>query len=79
MLRKCLREPKEYIEIPATSLQEDLTYEEYPTHILDTKERKTRHKVIRFLKVKWSNHSEDEATWELEEDMKKSYPNLFQN
>lgn len=79
MLRKCVREPKENVEIPATSLQEDLTDEEYPTHILDTKERKIRHKVIRFLKIKWSNHSKDVATWELEEDMKKSYSNLLQN
>jgi len=38
MLRKCLRESEEYIEIPKEQLQEDLTYKEYPTRIIDTKE-----------------------------------------
>ena len=48
-------------------LREDLSYQEYPTRILDQSERRTRQKSIKFLKVQWSNHSEDEATWEREE------------
>jgi hypothetical protein len=46
---------------------------------LDIKERKTRSKTIRFVKVQWSNHNESEATWENEEDMMKSYPDLFKH
>ena len=28
-------------------------------------------------KVQWSNHSEDEATWEREDHLRKEYPSLF--
>jgi hypothetical protein len=28
-------------------------------------------------KVKWSNHTEREATWEKEEDLRKQHPYLF--
>jgi hypothetical protein len=27
----------------------------------------------------WSHHTDDEATWELEEELKSNYPNLFSN
>lgn len=37
MLRKCLREPMEYLDMIGTVLQDDLTYEEY----LDVKDRET--------------------------------------
>ncbi|WVZ64352.1 LOW QUALITY PROTEIN: hypothetical protein U9M48_013885 [Paspalum notatum var. saurae] len=76
LLRKCLREPTERAEIPLIELQPDLSYEEYPTKILDTKDRVMRQRTIRFLKVQWSNHTEEEATWEKEEDLYKSFPYL---
>jgi hypothetical protein len=28
-------------------------------------------------KEQWSNHAEDEATWEREEELKEEYPHLF--
>ena len=59
-------------------LQEDLSYQEYPIRILDQAECQTHQKAIRFLKVQWSNHSEDEATWEREDRLREEYPALFQ-
>ena len=76
-LKKCLRVPEEQIPIDELNVQEDLTYEEYPVKILEVSERVTRNKVIRMCKVQWSRHSEDEATWEREEDLKTEYPQLF--
>jgi hypothetical protein len=55
----------------------DLTYSERPVKILDTVERVTRNKVIKMCKVQWSHHTEDEATWELEEELRADYPKLF--
>jgi hypothetical protein len=43
-------------------LKADLTYPEHPIKILDQKDRVTRHKTVKFFKVQWSNHSEEEAT-----------------
>ncbi len=77
MLRKCLRRPSDQVEIPMAELRNDLTYQEYPVCILDTKDRKTRNRNIRFLKVQWSHHTKDEATWEKEDDLQKNYPQFF--
>ena len=76
-LKKCLRVPEEAVPVEAIDLQEDLSYKERPVKILDVSERVTRNKVVRFCKVQWSNHSEEEATWEREEDLKAEFPNLF--
>ena len=46
----------------AIQLKDDLTYEEKPVKILDYASRVTRSKVIKFCKVQWNHHSEDEAT-----------------
>lgn len=54
----------EVVEIEGLSLQLDLSYIKHPIKILDEKERVTRNKVVKFYKVQWENHSEDEATWE---------------
>ncbi|WVZ87635.1 hypothetical protein U9M48_034242, partial [Paspalum notatum var. saurae] len=66
-LKKCLRVPEEVIDISQIQIQPDLTYEEKPIKILDQKQRSTRRRTINFYKVQWSNHSEEEATWEQEE------------
>jgi hypothetical protein len=58
-------------------LQDDLSYKEYPIRILDQAERRTRQKTTKFLKVQWSNHTEDEATWEREDSLREEYPDLF--
>jgi hypothetical protein len=55
----------------------DLTYSERPIKILDIAERVTRSKVIKMCKVQYSHHTEDEATWEHEEELRADYPELF--
>ncbi|WVZ97896.1 LOW QUALITY PROTEIN: hypothetical protein U9M48_043399 [Paspalum notatum var. saurae] len=64
-LKKCLRVPEEVVG--TSQIEPDLTYEEKPIKILDQKQRSTRRRTINFYKVQWSNHSEEEATWEQEE------------
>jgi transposase InsO family protein len=59
------------------SVQDDLTYTEYPIKILDTLTRITRNKVIKMCKVQWSYHGEDEATWKREEELRIDFPHLF--
>jgi len=48
-------------------------YEEKPVEVLDRKERVTRNRVVKFYKVLWSNHGEEDATWETEEYLKEVY------
>jgi hypothetical protein len=76
-LKKCLRVPEEQLPVEGLEVQEDLTYIEKPTQILETVDRVTRRKTIRICKVRWSHHSEEEATWEREDDLMAKYPELF--
>ena len=73
-LKKYLRVPEEQIPL---IVKEDLTYEEFSVRILETAERVTRSRVIKMCKVQWNRYTEDEATWEREEDLRKTYPQLF--
>jgi hypothetical protein len=58
-------------------LEGDLTYSKRPINILDMAERVTHSKVIKMCKVQWSHHTEDEATWEHEEELRADYPEIF--
>jgi hypothetical protein len=61
-LKKCLCVPEEQLPVEGLEVQEDLTYIEKPTQILETADRVTRRKPIRMCKVRWGHHSEEEAT-----------------
>ena len=76
-LKKCLRVPTEANEGERIQLKPDLTYEEYPIKIVDQKDRVTRNQTSKFYKVQWSNHTEREATWEIEDFLKSKYPEFL--
>ena len=76
-LKKCLRVPTEAVEIEAIQLEPDLTYQERPIKILDQKERLTRRWSVKSYKVQWSNHSEEEVTWETEDYLRAHYPEFL--
>ena len=63
-LKKCLRVPEQNVEVEGVELESDLTYSEYPIRVLDQKDRVTRRRTIKFYKIQWNQHSEEEATWE---------------
>jgi hypothetical protein len=66
-LKMCLKAPKDVVLLEVTPFEADLTYPEHSIKILDHKDRVTRCKTIKFFKVQWSSHSEEEATWESED------------
>jgi hypothetical protein len=76
-LKKCLRVPEEQAPLEGLDVQDDLTYSEHPGKILETSERVTRNKRIKMCRLQWSHHTEDEATGEREDELRKTYPNLF--
>ena len=77
-LTKCLRVPEEKVESKDIKIESDLAYEEKPVQLLDSKERVTRNQVIKFHKVMWSNHSEQDATWEREDYLREVYPAFYE-
>jgi hypothetical protein len=56
---------------------EHLTYQEYRVKILDTSEKVTRNNCYKMCKVEWSNHTEEDATWEKEDQLKAEFPEFF--
>jgi hypothetical protein len=76
-LKKCLHVPTNAIDLESLDLQPGLTYEEHPIAILDRDERRVKHGMVKFVKVQWSNHSKDEATWEREDRLRQEYPKFF--
>ncbi|WVZ70349.1 hypothetical protein U9M48_019024 [Paspalum notatum var. saurae] len=76
-LKKCLRVPEEQAPLEGLDVQEDLTYTEHPVKILETSERVTRNRRVKMCRVQWKHHTEDEATWEREEELRATYPGLF--
>jgi hypothetical protein len=69
--------PKEQIPMEDLDAKEDLSYQEYSVKILDMSGRVTWNKKIKMCKVQWSYHTEEEATWEREEELKAEFPSFF--
>jgi hypothetical protein len=63
-LKKCLKAHVDIVLPEVTPLKANLSYPEHPIKVLDQKDHVTRCKTIKFFKIHWSNHSEEEATWE---------------
>ncbi|XP_074561044.1 uncharacterized protein LOC141817266 [Curcuma longa] len=77
MLQKYVPHPSHVLREVHAPLQPDASYEEIPVWIIDRKERQLRNKTIRLVKVGWQHHSDEEATWELEDTIRARYPHLF--
>jgi hypothetical protein len=74
--KKCLMAPVDVVLPKLTPLKADLTYLKHPIKILNQKSFVTRRKMIKFFKVQWSNHTEEEATWECEGFLRSHHPDF---
>ena len=78
-LKKCLRVPQERVPLGDIKLESDLTFEEKPVQVIDTREQVTWSRVVKFYKVMWSNQgSERDATWEREDYLREGYKEFYQ-
>jgi hypothetical protein len=76
-LKKCLRVLDRTIEVMDVALEPDLTYSQHPIRVLDQKDRITRRKALKFYKIHWNQHTEDEATWETQAFLDKNFPGFL--
>jgi hypothetical protein len=76
-LKKCLKAPVDIVLPEVTLLEADLSYLEHPIKVLDQKDCVTRRKIIKFFKIQWSDHSEEEATWESEDFLHSPHPDFI--
>ena len=77
-LRKYVPDSDHIISYGPLQIQEDMSYTEEPVQIHDRKEKQLRSKNISLVKILWRNQNIEEATWELEEEIRKavSYTHL---
>lgn len=62
VLRKYVLGQSHVIEYEPLQFREDLSYDELPIRILDTKDQVLRRRTIRYVKIQWNHHTEREAT-----------------
>jgi hypothetical protein len=65
-----------HVSPEVTPLEADMSYPEHPINVLDQKDCVTRRKTIKFFKIQWNNHSEEEATWESEDFLHSRNPDF---
>ena len=75
--KQCFKQPEQAVDLCEIQLSADLSYSECPVCVLESSDRKTHNKTVKFLKVQWAHHSEKEATWEREDHLRSEYPELF--
>jgi len=70
--------PDEVIEPTNIMLQSNLTYDEKPIRVREEMQRVTQSKVIKFYKVVWNNHGEQDATWQWVDYLREVYPAFYE-
>ncbi|XP_027182042.1 uncharacterized protein LOC113780441 [Coffea eugenioides] len=79
MLKKYHPDPSYILQPENIEIDETLTYEKKPIKLLDRKVKELRNKRIPLVKILWRNHGLEETTWEVEEEIREKYPDLFSN
>ena len=77
-LKKCLADESLVIPLQDIEVNEKLKFVEKPIQIEDRKIKNLKRKRLVLVKVKWESKRGPEYTWELESEMKRKYPHLFQ-
>jgi hypothetical protein len=77
-LRKYFTDPDHVVNDANIELTPDLNYVERIIQIIDRGARKLRQKTIPLVKVLWNHHLVRDAIWEMETNMRRTYPELFQ-
>jgi hypothetical protein len=75
--KRCLKPLTNVLMEDTITLELDLTYKCYLVKLLEQQDRTTRRKTVRFYKVQWNGHSEDEATWECEDFLRSTILSFF--
>jgi hypothetical protein len=78
LLKKYVHDPTHMIDWNLVQVEPEGEFQVEPLRIPDRREITLRNRVIAQVKVQWKNFSPEEATWELEGDLRKSHPILFQ-
>jgi hypothetical protein len=75
-LKQCLKATVDVVLPEVTPLEVDFAYNKHPIKIMDQNNHVRRRQMIKFFKVQWIKHTEEEATWECEDFPCSCHPNF---
>jgi len=75
-LRKYVSDPSHVLESEDLQIRGDLSVEVQPVSICDRQTRQRKGKSVSLVQVIWDRRTGD-STWELEKEVRESYPHLF--
>ncbi|XP_049378030.1 uncharacterized protein LOC125856072, partial [Solanum stenotomum] len=76
MLRRYVPDESHVLQYDAVELDDRLTFVEEPVAILSRDVRRLRSRAIPVVKVRWRHRPVEEATWEIEHEMRAQFPDL---
>ncbi|XP_050876342.1 uncharacterized protein LOC127080053 [Lathyrus oleraceus] len=76
-LRRYIMDPSHVVQLDDVKVRDNLTVETLPMRIEDREVKQLRSKEIALVKVVWGGPIGGNVTWELESQMRDSYPELF--
>ncbi|KAH0757160.1 hypothetical protein KY290_020653 [Solanum tuberosum] len=79
MLRRYVPDESHVLQYDAVELDDRLTFVEEPVAILARDVRRLRSRAIPVVKVHWRHRPVEEATWEIEHEMRAQFPGLFEH
>ena len=79
MLRRYALDPGHVVDWGEIEVDTDVTFEEGPVCIMDSRDQVLRRKTMRLVRVLWRHCGVEESTWEREDTMQATYPFLFRD
>ena len=79
LLRRYTPDPAHVVDWGEIEVDTDVTFEEGPVCIIDSRDQVLRRKTMRLVRVIWQHRGAEESTWEREDTMRATYPFLFRD
>jgi len=78
-LKKCLADENLQVPLDDVRIDQTMHFTEKPVEVMEREVKKLRRKKIPLVKIRWESIRGPEYTWEHEGQMRKKYPDLFNN
>ena len=79
ILWKYTPDPAHVVDWGQIEVDTNVTFEEGPVCIVDSRGQVLRRKTVRLVRVLWRHYGVEESTWEREDTVRATYPFLFRD
>ncbi|GJW42866.1 putative reverse transcriptase domain-containing protein [Tanacetum coccineum] len=76
-LKKCLADANLHVPLDEIKIDKTLRFVEEPVEIMEREIKKLKRRNIALVKVRWNSKRGPKFTWEHEDQMRNTYPQLF--